>query len=292
MGERGRLTRCKLEALKEEEGFHFISALTHHAIQGLLDKQTIQRDLFDEETMGEGHDPDNPAQRYGLCKNPLSAQRETQTRQRLLDLTKAALEKIAHDKRRVSVETLGARVGKVLGQYKMGKFITWHIKADEDNPISNQHQLIWTLDQEKVQREQQLDGCYIITTDVSQGHRDKTHVVNAYKNLAFVEQAFRQLKTVQLEVRPVYHKKDERIKSQVFLCLLAYYVLWHREQKLSTLFEQEGQGKDRRWTVQGVIDTLKQMRRNKVTAPGVEFYQNCAPNSSQQQILALLNVNL
>ena len=84
-------------------------------------------------------------------------------------------------------------------------------------------------------------------------------VVRAYKSLAFVERAFRNLKTVQLEIRPVYHKTDERIRSHVFLCMLAYYLQWHMEQRLAPLFANDGKGEDRRWTFRGVIDCLAQI---------------------------------
>jgi len=115
-------------------------------------------------------------------------------------------------------------VGKVLAKYKMGKFIDWSIDADKANAISWLHRLRWSIDTEKVAHEQRFDGCYIIHTDVEKEHMETLDVVKAYKSLAFVERAFRNLKTVQLDIRRVYPKNDDRIRGHVFLCMLAYYL--------------------------------------------------------------------
>jgi hypothetical protein len=137
-----------------------------------------------------------------------------------------------------------------------------------------------------------FDGCYIISTDVDQDQMNTMEVVNAYKSLTFVERAFRNLKTVQLEIRPVYHKTDDRIRSHVFLCMLAYYLQWHMEQHLVPLFKGDGEGEQRRWTFRGVIDCLVQITRNRVSVNGAEFYQNSTPTPEQQQILNLLEVKM
>jgi hypothetical protein len=133
-------------------------------------------------------------------------------------------------------------------------------------------------------------GCYIVSSDVDKDQMNTVEVVNAYKSLTFVERAFRNLKTVQLEIRPVYHKNDERIRSHVFLCMLAYYLQWHMEQRLAPLFAHDGAGQERRWTFRGVIDRLAQITRNKVTVNGAEFYRNSTPTPEQEEILGLLQV--
>ena len=121
---------------------------------------------------------------------------------------------------------------------------------------------------------------------------DKQEVVCSYKKLGLVESAFRNLKTVQLEMRPVYHQKDDRIKAHLFLCMLAYYVQWHMMQKLKPLFEDNGAGKNRRWTFRAVIDCLKQICLNQVEVSGVTFYQRTEVNQEQQTILHLLRVTI
>ena len=174
----------------------------------------------------------------------------------------------------------------------MGTFIRWSIDADSAQSTSRHHRLRWSIDTEKVTHEKRFDGCYIISTDVEETRMNTLEVVNAYKSLTFVERAFRNLKTVQLEIRPVYHKNDDRIRYHVFLCMLAYYLQWHMEQRLAPLFKADGKNRERRWMFRGVIDCLTQITRNKVSAQGVEFHQNSTPTVEQQQILDLMGVKM
>ena len=292
VGDRAMVTQSNIDALKDVEGLHTITALTHKAMAGLLERKTIQPDLFDEKNIHEVVDPDHPQRRYCLCRNPVSAQQETSTRERLLDLTRDGLEKISVYKQKTTVEILGARIGKLLAKYKMGKFVEWKIEADKDKACSHKHQVKWQFRHDKIATEKRLDGCYIVTTDVPADELAAVKVVAAYRKLTLVEQAFRNLKTVQLEVRPVYHKRDDRIKSHVFLCMLAYYLQWHLQQRLKPLFESDGQGKNRRWTTRSVIDTLQQITRNKVQMGEVSFYQNSELTEDQKTIVDLLGVKL
>ena len=292
VGDRGMITQSNIEALKEEDDLQTIGALTHGEMMTLLKEKVIQLDLFDEQSIHEVTDQSNPSRRYCLCRNPVTAQQESDTRQQLLKLTATALQDIAAYKRKTTVEKLGARVGKVLAKYKMGKFIQWSIDADKANPTSQKHRLIWSIDTDKVAQEKRFDGCYIISTDVDKAQMNTVEVVNAYKSLTFVERAFRNLKTVQLEIRPVYHKNDDRIRSHVFLCMLAYYLQWHMEQRLAPLFKDDGEGENRRWTLRGVIDCLAQITRNRVTVNGAEFYHNSTPTEEQEKILSLLEVKM
>jgi hypothetical protein len=292
VGDRGMITQSTIESLKDEEDLQTIGALTHGEMMTLLKNKVITIDLFDERRIPEVTDPADPTRRYCLCRNPQTAQRESETRQRLLDLTTTALAEIAAYKRATTVEKLGARVGKILAKYKMGKFIQWSIDADPEKVTSRQHRLVWSIDNDKVAQEKRFDGCYIVTSDVSKDQMNTLEVVHAYKSLTFVERAFRNLKTVQLEIRPVYHKTDERIRSHVLLCMLAYYLQWHMEQRLAPLFAADGKGQERRWTFRGVIDCLAQITRNRVTVNGAEFHQNSTPTPEQEQILRLLQVSL
>jgi len=180
-------------------------------------------------------------------------------------------------------------VGRVLEKYKMGKFIQWEVVPDANTSGSSRaHELRWEIDEPKRSREAALDGCYIIRTDVPTTHLDKDAVVAAYKSLGEVERAFRNLKTVQLEVRPVYHKNDDRIRGHVFLCTLAYYVQWHMLRRLSPLFQADGKGGQRRWSFGGVIERLKLITQHDVSLNGVQFKQNTAPDEDQQTIIDLL----
>ncbi len=128
-------------------------------------------------------------------------------------------------KRRSSKERIAEREGKVLGKMKMGKFVEWKV---------GDGRLQWRFKEEKVEAEEILDGCYIIWTDVSAEQLGKQEIVASHKTLTLVEQAFRNLKSVQLEVRPAYHKKDNRIRCHVFLCMLAYLHMGYIFSKVSS----------------------------------------------------------
>lgn len=292
VGDRGMLTSSNREALKSVSDLQTITALTHPEILNLLERKIVQIDLFDENNIHEIIDPNDLSRRYILCRNPLSAQRESTTRQRLLDLTRTGLEEISKYQKATTVEKLGARVGKVLAQYKMNKFVLWNIDADPNNNLSIHHTLNFNFDETKISGEKCLDGCYVITTDVDKKSMDHNTVVKTYKNLTLVEQAFRNLKTVHLEVRPMYHKKDDRLRAHVFLCMLAYYVQWHMQQMLKPLFAANGKGSDRRWTFQNVIESLKSIMINKVRINDVFFNQINEINEEQKEIVKLLNVTM
>ena len=279
VGARGMVTQANVQALGTVEGLNLISALTHKQIVNLLERRVIKAELFDEQKVVEVIDPENPHRRYELCRNPESAQREGMTRRRLLDLTQEGLKKITNSPRKSSDEKIGARVGRVLQQYKMGKFVEWKVQ---------QGKLQWRLDEAKITQAQLLDGCYIISSDVPAEQMDQQQVVAAYKSLSLVEGAFRNLKTVSLEMRPVFHQKDDRIRSHVFVCVLAYYLQWHVQQRLKPLFAQDGNGKDRQWTFSSVMERLKALRRQRVKVGGVEFDQVAEAQEDQREIIDLL----
>lgn len=283
VGDRGMVTQASAEKVQGMEGLNLISALTHRQIVELLNRKVIAPDLFDEKNIVEVIDPQDPRRRYALCRNPKSAQRETTTRQRLLDLTQSGLDKIAHAQRISTSEKIGSRVGRILQQYKMGKFVTWNVQNGR---------LQWKFDQERIAAEMLLDGCYVICSDVKAEAMNAANVVASYKKLQLVETAFRNIKTVQLELRPVFHKNDDRIRAHVFLCMLAYYLQWHMKQRLRPLFDADGEGKNRQWTFENVVQRLMAIRREKVSLAGAEFLQITTPEPDQQYILDLLKVRL
>jgi len=283
VGDRGMVTQTNAEKLKEVKGLHTISALTHRQIVDLVERKIIQAELFDEQRIVEVIDPEKPQQRYCLCRNPQTGSRETATRQRLLDRTREALDKMVGRPRKASTEKLSAQVGKILARYKMGKFVEWHVQ---------QGRLQWQFNQAHIEQEKLFDGCYIISATVPQEQMNRDEVVGTYKNLSVVEQAFRNLKTVSLEIRPVYHKKDDRICSHVFLCVLAFYLQWHLQQRLKPLFEADGEGKNRQWTLENAIERLRGIRKQRVKVAEVEFEQVTQADEEQQKILDLLKVKL
>jgi transposase len=283
VGDRGMVTQANAEELKQVEGLHTISALTHRQIVQLVERKVIQAELFDEQRIAEVSDPEKPNQRYCLCRNPQSGARESATRQRLLDRTREALDKIVAHKKKGSTEKLSAQVGKILAHYKMGKFVEWQI---------DRGRLQWHFKEAHIEQEKLFDGCYIVSATVPKEQMNQDEVVGTYKNLSVVEQAFRNLKTVSLEIRPVYHKKDDRIRSHVFLCVLAFYLQWHMQQRLRPLFEADGEGKNRQWTLENVIERLMGIRKQRVKVSEVEFDQVTQADQDQQRILDLMKVKL
>jgi transposase len=283
VGDRGMVTRANYEKVKDRKGLSVISALTHRQIVELLNRKVIQVDMFDETQIVEVIDPDNTGQRYCLCRNPKSADRETRTRKALMDVTRTALDKISQSKRKSMPEAIGKRVGTALAKTKMQKFVHWEVIDGH---------LIWSFKGDKVSAEELLDGCYIINSDVPIELMDKQEIVASYKKLMLVEQAFRNLKSVQLEVRPVYHKTDERIRCHVFLCMLAYYIQWHMNQRLRPLFQSDGKNKERKWTFEHVIERLKSVRREVVSSEGSSCKVVSTPDEEQKKILDLLKVKL
>jgi len=283
VGDRGMVTQANAEELKQVEGLHTISALTHRQILELVQRKVIQAELFDEKRIVEVIDPETPGQRYCLCRNPQTEVRETETRQRLRDRTREALDKIVARKKKGSTQKLSAQVGKILAHYKMGKFVEWQIETGR---------LQWHFKEAHIEQEKLFDGCYIVSATVPKEHLNLDEVVRTYKNLRVVEQAFRNLKTVSLEIRPVYHKKDERIRSHVFLCVLAFYLQWHMQQRLQPLFQADGEGKNRQWTLENVIERLMGIRKQRVRVAQVEFDQVTQADQEQQRILDLMKVKL
>jgi len=283
VGDRGMVTHANYEKVNDIKGLNTISALTHREIVKLLERKVIQLNMFDEKEIVEVVDPEKPGRRYCLCRNPKTATKEAKTRKGLIEVTRKALDRIAQSKRRSSREKIAARVGRVLGRTKIGKFVEWEVKEGR---------LKWRFKEGKIEAEELLDGCYIIAADAAPELMAKQEIVASYKKLALVEQAFRNLKSVQLEVRPVYHKTDDRIRCHVFLCMLAYYLQWHMNQRLKPLFQSDGKNKHREWTFENVIERLKSLRRELVQIQEAAYTVICTPDEDQQRILDLLNIKL
>lgn len=282
-GDRGMLTPKRISEVNEL-GFKTLTALTHPQIAGLLERKVIQLELFDERAIAEINDPDRPGIRYLLCKNPRTQAEETQTRKELVGKTEEALRKLAASRKRRSEQELSAGVGGILARYKVGKFFSWRIEEGK---------LQFQVNRQLIQCEEALDGCYVIRTDTDKNRLDKQQAVDGYRQLALVEKAFRNLKTVALEIRPIYHHLDRRIRAHVFLCMLAYYVQWHAVQRLQPLFQNDGEGKNRRWSLPVVINRLSSIRTETLMLDGVPIENVMTrPDEEQIRILELLKVKL
>ena len=278
VGDRGMVTQAKYEQI-DHELVKVISALNHGAIKTLCEKKVVQMSMFDENNIVEVIDGDI---RYCLCKNPVTGAKETATRQALLKRTRDELDNIVASTKKMK-NSKEIRAGKVVGKYKMAKFVIFEGGGDA---------LTYRIDEDRVEEEACMDGCYVIFTDVPQEDMGAIQAVEKYKSLMNVEQAFRNMKTVQLEIHPVYHKTDDRIRCHVFICMLAYYVMWHMNQRLAPFFADDGVGKLRKRTFDYVIEVLKCIRKETVEVCGVNSHVITTPTEEQSRILQVLGVEV
>ena len=285
VGDRGMLTQCNLDAIVADDGLtvRTITALTRAGMARLCEREDVQLSLFDKERIVEVTLPNTPGMRYGLCSNPLQAKRSRNTRIELIEKTTSKLADIAIPKRKTTDGVLGIRVGKVLSKYNAAKYFLTEIKDGR---------LTFSVNQSAVDEDEAYDGLYVIRTDVRPEHMTIEEVVGHYRGLAKVEQAFRCLKSPQLEIRPIFHRTDERIESHVFICMLSYYLIWNLKQKLKSLFDDDGVGRSQKFTLRYVIERLKSIRKEKVDFQGVISFTITKPDRIQSEILDLLGVPL
>jgi transposase len=236
VGDRGMLTNARIECLREHPGLGWISALRSGEIRKLVESGDIQLTLFDEYDLAEIASPEYPGERLVACFNPPLAEERRRTRDELLAVTEKDLRRIAAEAARrtrkpMPDEEIAAKVGKVIGRYRMAKHFHWSVSRGR---------LRWERKEDSIEREKQLDGFYVIRTSESRERLSPENVVRHYKALAQVERAFRTLKGVELRVRPIFHRTEDHVPAHVFLCTLAYYVEWHMRRALAPLlFDDE-----------------------------------------------------
>ena len=221
VGDRGMISQKQINELTQREGLDWITALRTGAIRKLVADGHIQLGLFDERNLFEVTHPDVPGERLVACRNPQLALLRAHKRQSLLDATSRELEHVRGMISRGKIkgkDAIGVRIGKVVDKYKMSKHLVLDIRDDGFD---------FHLDDDKVSAEAALDGIYVVRTSVSAQRLATDDVVRSYKMLSQVEQAFRSLKTIDLEVRPIRHRLEQRVKAHIFLCMLAHYVVWH-----------------------------------------------------------------
>lgn len=232
VGDRGMITAARIAQDLKPAGLDWITALRAPAIQALAaEGGPLQLSLFDQRDLAEITSPDYPGERLVVCRNPDLAAERARKRAALLAATEQDLAKIVAATRRARAPLRGRaqialKVGAVLGRRKMAKHFGLTITDDA---------LTFARDDAAIAREAALDGFYVVRTSVPADALDAPAAVLAYKSLAQVERAFRALKTVDLEVRPIHHRRAGRVRAHVFLCLLAYYVQWHLRRALAPL---------------------------------------------------------
>jgi len=237
VGDRGMITSARIAALNHlEDGtprsdpYEWITALRAPAIKKLMaDGGPLQLSLFDEQDLAEITSPDFPGERLIACRNPVLAEERARKREDLLAATEKLLAPIAARVaagRLSGAARIGVEAGKVISKHKMGKHLDLAITDDS---------LTVTRRQAQIGAEAALDGIYVIRTPVPAGELDAPGTVAAYKSLARVERDFRSIKSDDLDLRPVFHRLEERVKAHVLTCMLASYLTWHLRQAWAPL---------------------------------------------------------
>jgi transposase len=243
VGDRGMLTQPQIDKLKQLPGLGWITALTSTAIRELVEQGALQLSLLDQKNLAEITAPDYPGERLMVCHNPVLEEQRRRKREALLEATEKSLEKIRQEvtrrkKKLLTAAEIGLKVGKVLGHYKMGKHFECKI---------GEGRFVWSRRGGSIEQEEKLDGIYVLRTSEPAERLSAEDTVRSYKSLAEVERAFRCLKGIDLLVRPIRHRTEDRVPAHIFLCVLAYYVEWHlRRAWAPLLFEDEERWEERK----------------------------------------------
>jgi len=232
VGDRGMITTARIRDDLKPSGLDWITALRAPQIRGLIDAGPLQLDLFDDQTdMAEISAPDYPDERLVVCRNAALAEERARKRLELLEATERGLSRIAMAstrKRRPlrGKAEIGLEVGKVIDRHKMAKHFEITITDDS---------FTYRRREEVIQAETRLDGLYVIRSNLPREAMSAEQLVAGYKSLARVERAFRSLKAVDMQIRPVHHWREPRVRAHLFLCMLAYHVEWHMRQRLAPI---------------------------------------------------------
>jgi hypothetical protein len=237
VGDRGMLTSARIEQVLKPQGMDWVSSLRAPQIAQLAaERGPFQPSLFDERNLIELTSEHFPGERLVVCRNPALAEERARKRLELLAASEADLAQVAAAVQRsrrplCGEQAIALRVGRVIERFRMAKHFDLTITATS---------LSWRRKNEAIKAEAALDGLYVIRTSLGADRLDGAAAVVAYKSLAHVERAFRSMKTVDLNVRPVFHYSEQRVRAHVFLCMLAYYVEWHMRRRLKPmLFDDE-----------------------------------------------------
>jgi hypothetical protein len=225
------LTDARIEEDLRPRELDWITSLRAPTIQKLCKEGPLQLSLFDERDLAEITSPDFPGERLIACRNPLLGEDRARTRRELLEVTEAKLQAVVEATRRKQrplrgKDRIGVRVGRVLARSKVSKHFRYRIDEDAFS---------FERDEDSIAREAALDGIYVLRTSLPSARLGSEEVVRAYKRLSKVEQAFRVSKDFALEVEPIYHRREDRVRAHILLCMLALYVRVHMERVLAPI---------------------------------------------------------
>lgn len=310
VGDRGMITTTRIKELRALGSFDWIGALKASQIAALArDDGPLQMSLFDVQNFAEFTHENYPGERLIGCRNPALAADRARTRTQLLAATETHLDKIkeAVDAGRLAgVDKIALRVGRVINKHKVGK----HFILDITDTT-----LAWRRDDDKIREEANLDGLYVIRTSLPTHTLDTLGAITAYKDLAFVERDFRTIKVDDLDLRPVRHYLEKRVRAHIFCCMLAAYLTWHLRQALAELTftdehipprtdplapatrSTEAQAKDGRkynaaglpvTSFRGLLEHLKTLNRDTVNFAGQRIQKLANPTPRQRRVFELI----
>jgi hypothetical protein len=230
VGDRGMLTAARLREDVRPAGLDWITALRAPQVKKLIRDGDLQLTLFDVQDLAEITTPDFPGERLVACKNPFGEAERARKRESLLAATEADLDKIAAACARArrplrGTDKIAVRADRVLRRRKVARHFTVQVTDDS---------LSYTRDQDSITAEAKLDGIYVLRTSVQAGDLDSPEVISSYKALAQVERAFRAFST-DLDIRPIRHHTEDRVRAHVFLRMLSYYISWHMQARLAPI---------------------------------------------------------
>lgn len=234
VSDRGMVTQANLDALRDGI-LDWITGLKAPQVKALRDEGKLSASLFDERNIAQidGHQ-EYPGERLIVCRNPLLAAERARTREELLVATESKFLPVQERVRKGTLrgeDKIGLAVGAVRNKHKVGKHFDLIIEDDR---------FAFSRKTEQITREAATDGLYILRTSLNADAMDSPDVVRSYKSLQTVERAFRTLKSVDLEIRPIYHRLEKRVRAHVFSCMLSYYLEYHlRKAWESLMFADE-----------------------------------------------------
>jgi hypothetical protein len=310
VGDRGMITTARIKDLRELEGMAWITCLRHPAIKKLMaDGGPLQLSLFDEQDLAEITSGDFPGERLIACRNPFEAAKRARTRQELLAATEADLGAIAARAaagRIKDPDKIGVAAGKVINKRKVAKHFILDI---------GDGRITWRRDQASIDAEAATDGIYVIRTPVPADTLDAPGAVAAYKDLANLERDFRHIKAEDLDLRPIWHRLEDRVRAHVLICMLACYLTWHLRRAWAPLtFTDEhrpargnpvaparrspsasakaafktGPGKQPIRGFRDLIDHLATLTRDTICAGGQPVDKLAAPTPTQRRAFDLI----
>ena len=287
VGDRGMMTHARIDELEKEgwwDSFRYITALTRHEMMVLLEEEDhpLQLELFDHQHLAE---VEEEGIRYVLCHNPDRRLRDRETRERLLELTETKLKMIQKNVqagRWKKKEVIAKRVYTWINRWGMERY--FEIQHDEGA-------FSCTRREEEIERYARLDGCYVIRSNVEKWNQATEDLRDRYKDLKYVEQAFRTMKTTDIQTRPIRHFNEPQVRGHIFACFLAYRIVWELRRRWEPVLERDPE--TQRCEAGSLADIWRDLAKvtlGKTEIKGKIYYKLSEVSSYAQKLLTLAKI--